>query len=67
MTPSQMAVDVQVADEEDVRAAIDLVLSDAGVALSDLRAQAAVGRFSSEECRLAWFAISSFVEHGATA
>ena len=62
MTPSQMAVDVQVADEQDVEDSIRLVLSEAHVSMPELRAQAAASRFRSEECRLAWFAISPFVE-----
>lgn len=61
MTPAQMAVEVQVADEEDVRAAIELELTEADVSLEELLEQARTSRFQSERARLAWFVISSFV------
>jgi hypothetical protein len=54
-------VEVQVADDEDVRAAIAHELSEAGVTFDALLEQARKSRFQSERARLAWFVISSFV------
>lgn len=61
MTPSQLAVDVQDADAEDVQEAIRLALTEAGLTLEELQAQAHSGRFSSEDARMAWWAVSPFV------
>jgi hypothetical protein len=58
MTPAELAVDVQVADDEDVRVAVQNALRGAGVTLEDLRQQAAASNFVSERARLAWFMIS---------
>ncbi len=61
MTPAELAVNVEVADEEDIEAAIAKVLGDAGITLDELKADARSGRFRSEDARLAWFVISPFV------
>jgi hypothetical protein len=61
MTPAEMAVRVEIADDADIDAAIASALADAGVSLEDLITQARAGRFDTEEARLAWFAISPFV------
>ena len=61
MTPAEASVNVEVATAEDVKAAIQKALKDAGVTLLALKEQAEAGRFSSENARLAWFAISPFV------
>jgi hypothetical protein len=62
MTPAQMAVDIYYADEADVAAAIDNALGDASLTLEALIEEAKVGRFSSEDARLAWWVISPFVD-----
>jgi hypothetical protein len=62
MTPAQKAIDVQVADEKDVQAAIRRALKGAGVSCEELVEQARTSRFASERARLAWFVISPFVE-----
>ncbi len=61
MTPAERAVDVQIADEDDVRAAIASALTRAGASLDELRQQALMGRFASERARTSWFAISHVV------
>jgi hypothetical protein len=66
MTPAQASVDVQVATDEDLRAAITDVLEGANVTLDELREQARTGRFSSEDARIAWFVISDFVDQLCT-
>ena len=63
MTPAQMAVDVEIADDDDVTAAVANALEGAGVTLEELQEQARVSHFSSERARMAWFVISSFVDH----
>ena len=62
MTPAQMAVDIYYADKADVAAAIDNALGDARLTLEALIEEAKVGRFSSEDARLAWWVISPFVD-----
>jgi hypothetical protein len=59
MTPTEVATRVDVANAEDVRAAVDAILEHAGVSLEELKRQAAASQFSSERARLAWFMISS--------
>jgi formiminotetrahydrofolate cyclodeaminase len=62
MTPAQAAVDVQVATDEDLRAAINDALEAANVNLEELRDQAETSQFASEEARIAWFMISELVD-----
>lgn len=62
MTPAQASVDVQIATDDDLRAAIHDALDSAGVTLPELREQARAGRFSSEDARIAWFMISDLVD-----
>ena len=62
MTPSQMAVDVQDANAEDITAAINRALAEAGLTLDELVAEGQSGRFSSEEARMAWWVVSPFLE-----
>jgi hypothetical protein len=62
MTPAQASVDVHVATDDDLRAAIRDVLDSANVGLDELRAQARASRFSSEEARVAWFMIAGLVD-----
>lgn len=62
MTPSEMAVDVQTATEEEVRAAIAIVLEEAGMTLSELVEEGRSGRFSSDTARMAWWVVSPFVD-----
>jgi hypothetical protein len=62
MTPAQ-AVDVQVANDRDVKAGIRKALREAGVSLDELQHQAAISHFSSERARMAWFMISPLLEH----
>lgn len=52
---------VQVASDADLKRAMNKALKRAGVTLEELRQQARQGRFSSEQARLAWFAISPIV------
>lgn len=59
VTPSEIRVDV--AHRRDVDRAVRKALKNADVTLEDLQAQAASGRFCSEQARVAWFAISPFV------
>jgi hypothetical protein len=65
MTPAQMAVSVEIADDADIEAAVERAVAASGVSLDDLANQARSGRFHSENARLAWFAISPFVDHGS--
>lgn len=62
MTPAQTDVDVQVATDEDLRAAINDALCAANVSLEELRRQAASSHFASEDARIAWFMISEFLD-----
>jgi predicted nucleotidyltransferase len=48
---------VQVADGEDVKAAISNALKRAGCSFDELAEQAKTGRYSSTRSRLAWMAI----------
>ena len=48
----------ELADEAELDALVNKTLEDAGVALDELRRQAHVGRFSSEELRRVWFVIN---------
>ncbi|WP_298335817.1 hypothetical protein [Ferrimicrobium sp.] len=61
MTPVQAAVVVEYATDEDIEIAVQRALEIAGVSAEELKAQARSGRFSSENARLAWFAISPFI------
>ncbi|MHB8289684.1 MAG: hypothetical protein ACYDEY_10685 [Acidimicrobiales bacterium] len=60
MTPAQ-AVDVQIADESDIEAAVQRALAEADVTLDQLIDMARHSQFVSERARLAWFAISPFL------
>lgn len=62
MTPEQAAVTVEVASNSDVEIAIARAVKDAGVSVEALKAEAASGRFQSDDARLAWFAISPFFD-----
>lgn len=57
-------VTVEYATEEDIEIAIARALKSAGVSAQELKAQARSGRFSSENARHAWFAISPFIDLG---
>ena len=48
---------VQVADEDDLRAAISNALKRAGCSFDELAEQARTGQYSSTRARLAWMAI----------
>ncbi|WP_298207571.1 hypothetical protein [Ferrimicrobium sp.] len=61
MTADQAAVVVEYATDEDIEIAVQSALKSAGVSAEELRAEARSGRFSSENARLAWFAISPFI------
>jgi hypothetical protein len=61
MTPAQRDTLVEVADNEDVQAAIDAALTHADVSLEQLRTEARRSQFSSERARMAWFVVSPFV------
>lgn len=61
MTPAEAAVRVEVADDEDVKLAIEGALTSAGVTFDELRRQAVCSRFQSERARTAWFVISPFL------
>jgi hypothetical protein len=62
MTPAQASVDVEVATDDDLRAAIRDALESAHVGLDELREQAKTSRFASEDARVAWFMISDLVD-----
>jgi len=62
MTPAQRAVEVYEVNDSEIRSAIALVLAEAGIEEDALLAQARAGRFESEAARLAWFAISPFLD-----
>jgi len=62
MTADQAAVVVECATDEDIEIAVRRALESAGVSAQELKAQARSGRFSSENARLAWFAISPFID-----
>jgi hypothetical protein len=62
ITPEEAAVTVEVASDKDVEMAVTCAAEDAGVSVETLRAEAASGRFQSDEARLAWFAISPFFD-----
>jgi hypothetical protein len=62
VSPAQMAVDIYYADGADVAAAIKNALRDASLTLEALIEESKVGRFSSEDARLAWWVISPFVD-----
>ncbi|WP_298443042.1 hypothetical protein [Ferrimicrobium sp.] len=61
MTPDQAAVVVEYATDEDIEIAVRSALESAGVSAEELKGEARLGRFSSENARLAWFAISPFI------
>ncbi|WP_298343578.1 hypothetical protein [Ferrimicrobium sp.] len=61
MTPDQAAVVVEYATDEDIEIAVRSALEGAGVSAEELKGEARSGRFSSENARLAWFAISPFI------
>ena len=61
MTPDQAAVVVEYATDEDIEIAVRSTLESAGVSAEELKGEARSGRFSSENARLAWFAISPFI------
>lgn len=61
MTPDQAAVVVEYATDEDIEIAVRSALESAGVSAEELKGEARSGRFSSENARLAWFAISPFI------
>jgi hypothetical protein len=61
MTPSEAAVEVQIASDDDIDVAIGRALSSAGATLEQLRDQARRSRFASERARTAWFVISPLV------
>lgn len=52
-------IEVDVLDDEGVRAAIDNALARAGCTWEELQEQAKAGSFSSEIARRAWFVVSS--------
>ncbi len=52
-TPTELATKVKVADANDVRVAVEATLAHAGIILEELKHQAAEGRFTSEQTRLA--------------
>jgi hypothetical protein len=58
----QPDVTAKYATEEDIEIAIARALKSAGVSAQELKAQARLGLFSSEQARQAWFAISPFVD-----
>jgi hypothetical protein len=62
MTPSEMAVDVQFADEQEIREAIEVLLGEIGLSLDALIEEGINGSFSSDASRMAWWAVSPFVE-----
>ncbi|HXA30686.1 MAG TPA: hypothetical protein VNV87_00405 [Acidimicrobiales bacterium] len=62
MTPEQAAVTVQEASDSDLDVAIGRALASAGISAEALKAEAAAGRFESDRARLAWFAISPFLD-----
>ena len=53
-------IEVDVLDDEGVRAVIDNALARAGCTWEELQEQAKAGSFSSEIARRAWFVVSSF-------
>jgi hypothetical protein len=55
-------VEVQFADDDDVIAAVQLVLDDCDMTIQELRTEALAGRFSSEKARLGWWSISPYLE-----
>jgi len=61
MTADQAAVVVEYATNEDIEIAVQRALEGAGVSAGELKAQARSGRFSSENARLPWFAVSPFI------
>jgi hypothetical protein len=61
MAPSQRAIEVFVADDAEVRRAVDQAALDAGTTLEGLMDQARSGHFNSERARRAWFAVSSLI------
>lgn len=52
---------VTVVEPEQTRRDVQALLDDLGMTLDELRAEAAAGRFRSEDAALAWFAISGVV------
>ncbi len=52
-------IHLELMDDSDVRKAIDNALAAAECTWEELQEQAAVGRFSSEIARRAWFVVSS--------
>jgi hypothetical protein len=65
MTPAQASVVIERATDRDLEVAVENALNEAGVTLSELREQAAQGRFSSDEARLAWIVIADIVDAAA--
>jgi hypothetical protein len=61
VTPVTNDADVQVATGDEIRHAIEQTLTDAGVTLTELQRQAAIGEFSSDRVRRAWFTVSPVV------
>ena len=53
-------IEVDVLDDEGVRAVVNNALSQAGCTWEELQEQAKAGSFSSEIARRAWFVVSSF-------
>ena len=56
------SVTVERATEEDIEIAVRRALESAGVSAQELKAQARLGRFSSEDARLAWFVVAPFID-----
>jgi hypothetical protein len=62
MTPSELAVQVQIANEQDISEALDAVLEEIGISLSTLIEEGRSGSFSSDATRIAWWVVSPFVD-----
>ncbi len=62
MTPSESAVKVQIASEEDISDALNAVLEEVGISLSKLIEEGRSGTFSSDATRIAWWVVSPFVD-----
>ena len=55
-------IKVVVADEAEVREAVENALATVDCTWEELQGQARAGRFETERARMVWFAVSSLVE-----
>jgi hypothetical protein len=64
MTPVSNDADVQVATAEEIDTAIKRTLDETGLSFTELKSQAASGRFTSDRARRAWFVVAPVARRG---